>query len=93
MRVTVILLAKVTLESKQDAATIEIRNFTRRSKIRARFFHPARPFPLADRVQAARTRPAMTRPAIERCIKVFIVLLILTFAWTVTKVLAMVGWM
>jgi hypothetical protein len=35
---------------------------------------------------------AMTRPAIERCIHVFIVALIATFIWTVTKVLAMVGW-
>jgi hypothetical protein len=34
----------------------------------------------------------MTRPAIERCIHVFIVALSLTFIWTVTKVLAMLGW-
>jgi hypothetical protein len=33
----------------------------------------------------------MTRPAIEACIKVFIVALILTFAWTVTRVLTMLG--
>jgi hypothetical protein len=34
----------------------------------------------------------MTRPAIERCIWVFIVALILTFIWTVVKVLSMLGW-
>jgi hypothetical protein len=34
----------------------------------------------------------MTRPAIERCIWVFIVALIITFIWTVVKVLAMLGW-
>ena len=33
----------------------------------------------------------MTRPAIERCIKVFIVALIATFVWTVTKVLGQIG--
>ena len=38
-------------------------------------------------------RAAMTRPTIERCIKVFIVALVATFVWTVTKVFAMVGWM
>ena len=35
--------------------------------------------------------PAMTRPAIELSIKIFIVALIATFVWTVTKVLAMLG--
>jgi hypothetical protein len=34
----------------------------------------------------------MTRPAIERCIHVFIIALIVTFIWTVTKVLGMLGW-
>jgi hypothetical protein len=34
----------------------------------------------------------MTRSAIERCIWVFIIALILTFIWTVVKVLAMLGW-
>ena len=34
----------------------------------------------------------MTRPAIERCIWIFIVALILTFFWTVVKVLEMIGW-
>ena len=33
----------------------------------------------------------MTRIAIERCIKVFIVALILTFIWTVSQVLGMLG--
>jgi hypothetical protein len=33
----------------------------------------------------------MTRPQIERSIKIFIVALIATFVWTVTKVLEMVG--
>ena len=33
----------------------------------------------------------MTRIAIERCIKVFIVALILTFIWTVFQVLGMLG--
>jgi hypothetical protein len=35
---------------------------------------------------------AMTRPAIERCIKVFIVALVVTFGWTLTRVAAMLGW-
>jgi len=35
----------------------------------------------------------MTRLAIERCIWVFIVALVLTFAWTVTQVLGMLGWL
>lgn len=35
----------------------------------------------------------MTRPAIERCIWVFIVALIVTFVWTVSKVLIMLGWL
>jgi len=35
--------------------------------------------------------PAMTRPAIEFSIKIFIVALIATFVWTVTKVLGMIG--
>jgi hypothetical protein len=35
----------------------------------------------------------MTRPAIERCIWVFLVALILTFGWTVTQVLGMLGWL
>jgi len=34
---------------------------------------------------------SMTRPQIERCIKIFIVALIATFVWTVTKVLEMLG--
>jgi len=34
---------------------------------------------------------SMTRPQIERSIKIFIVALIATFVWTVTKVLEMVG--
>jgi hypothetical protein len=34
---------------------------------------------------------AMTRPAIERCIKVFILALIATAIWTMTRVLDMVG--
>jgi hypothetical protein len=34
---------------------------------------------------------AMTRPAIERCIWVFIVALILTFGWTLTKVAGLLG--
>jgi hypothetical protein len=33
----------------------------------------------------------MTRPAIERCIRVFIVALIITFVWTITKVLGLLG--
>lgn len=33
----------------------------------------------------------MTRPAIERCIWIFIVALVLTFGWTLTKVLGMLG--
>lgn len=35
----------------------------------------------------------MTRPAIERCIWVFIVALVLTFGWTITRVLGMLGWL
>lgn len=34
----------------------------------------------------------MTRPAIERCIKIFIVALIVTFVWTVSRVFTMLGW-
>lgn len=34
----------------------------------------------------------MTRHAIERCIWVFIIALIITFGWTLTRVLAMFGW-
>jgi len=33
----------------------------------------------------------MTRPAIEFSIKIFIVLLIATFGWTVTRVMGMLG--
>lgn len=33
----------------------------------------------------------MTRPAIELCIKVFIVALIITFGWTLTQVASMLG--
>jgi hypothetical protein len=36
--------------------------------------------------------PAMTRPAIQNCIKIFLVALIITFIWTVTRVLEMLGW-
>jgi hypothetical protein len=35
----------------------------------------------------------MTRAAIEVCIKIFIVALILVFGWTVMRVLGMMGWM
>ena len=35
----------------------------------------------------------MTRTSIEFAIKIYIVLLILVFIYTVTKVLAQVGWM
>jgi hypothetical protein len=55
-------------------------------------FSPSMPFALACGNWGIRKPPAMTRPAIERCIYVFIVALILTFIWTVTKVLAMLGW-
>ena len=41
---------------------------------------------------AAYEAPVMTRPAIERCIWVFIIALVCTFLWTVTRVLAMIGW-
>ena len=34
----------------------------------------------------------MTRPAIERCIWVFIVALIVTFVWTVVQVFELLGW-
>jgi hypothetical protein len=34
----------------------------------------------------------MTRPSIERCIKIFVVALIATFVWTVSRVLTMLGW-
>jgi hypothetical protein len=34
----------------------------------------------------------MTRLAIERCIWIFLVALVLTFVWTVIKVLGMLGW-
>jgi hypothetical protein len=53
---------------------------------KSRGISPWRSGPLA--VEGA----AMTRPSIELCIKVFIVALILTFGWTVTKVLAQIGW-
>ena len=33
----------------------------------------------------------MTRPQIESCIKIFIVALIATFVWTVTRVFGMLG--
>lgn len=33
----------------------------------------------------------MTRPAIEFCIKIFIVALIITFGWTLTRVASMLG--
>lgn len=36
---------------------------------------------------------AMTRAAIEVCIKIFIVALIVVFGWTVMRVLGMMGWM
>jgi hypothetical protein len=35
----------------------------------------------------------MTRTSIERCIWIFIVALVVTFIWTVSKVFAMVGWL
>jgi hypothetical protein len=34
----------------------------------------------------------MTRAAIEVCIKIFIVALIVVFAWTFWRVLGMMGW-
>jgi hypothetical protein len=34
----------------------------------------------------------MTRLAIERCIWIFLIALVLTFVWTVIKVLGMLGW-
>jgi len=37
-------------------------------------------------------RSAMTRPAIERCIYVFILALVVAFAWTVMRVMMMLGW-
>jgi len=56
------------------------------------FFNPPRHLPWRGRVRALE-RAAMTRPAIERCIWVFIVALVLTFGWTITRVLAMLGWL
>jgi hypothetical protein len=41
---------------------------------------------------AALEPAAMTRTSIQRCIVVFVVALICTFIWTVTRVLAMLGW-
>lgn len=35
----------------------------------------------------------MTRPAIENCIKVFLLALIVVFILTVVKVVQMLGWM
>jgi len=35
----------------------------------------------------------MTRKSIEASVKIFLVALVITFVWTVTKVLAMLGWM
>lgn len=35
----------------------------------------------------------MTRSSIENAAKVYIVALIIVFIWTVTKVLAQIGWM
>lgn len=35
----------------------------------------------------------MTRPAIERCLWVFIIALILTFGWTLTQVATMLGFL
>jgi hypothetical protein len=53
-------------------------------------FATAGPFPLRIRFQAIEPA-AMTRTAIERCIWVFIVALILTFGWTLTKVAGLLG--
>jgi len=39
------------------------------------------------------TSPRMTRKSIEASVKIFLVALVITFVWTVTKVLAMLGWM
>ncbi len=54
------------------------------------FFPMVRHFPWRDDRRGLEGA-AMTRPAIELCIKVFIVALIITFGWTVTRVLAMLG--
>jgi hypothetical protein len=56
------------------------------------FFKPPRHLPWREPVRALK-RAAMTRPAIERCIWVFIVALVVTFGWTFTRVLAMLGWL
>ena len=34
----------------------------------------------------------MTRPAIELSIKIFMVMLVVTFVWTVMRVLGLLGW-
>ena len=54
------------------------------------FFWHGQAFPLRNQAQAIE-RAAMTRTAIERCIWVFIVALILTFGWTLTQVAGLVG--
>ena len=37
-------------------------------------------------------RCSMTRPAIELSIKIFMVMLVVTFVWTVMRVLGLLGW-
>ena len=37
------------------------------------------------------TSPRMTRKSIEASVKIFLIALIITFAWTVSKVLGMLG--
>ena len=65
-------------QSKQHRQYMRLRNIN---------FHASH---LCDLVSADYKRP-MTRPQIERWIKIFIVALVATFVWTVTKVLEMVG--
>ena len=55
-------------------------------------FNPPHHFPWRSQIRALEGA-AMTRPAIERCIWIFIVALVLTFGWTVTKVLGLLGWL
>lgn len=45
------------------------------------------------RVAEVDTSPRMTRQSIERSVKIFLVALILTFAWTVYQVFVLVGWL
>lgn len=50
-------------------------------------------FSLGDKAVRGYKTQVMTRTSIEFAAKIYIVSLIIVFCWTVTKVLAQLGWM